>query len=79
MKRVLVLLAAAAFTMSCEKEEELACNCGTIANDGIENGCYWLEIRNFCSGNKKTFCVDQDVWMDAPVGTDFCITNSGSW
>ena len=79
MKRVLVLLAAAAFTMSCEKEEELACNCGTIANDGIENRCYWLEIRNHCSGNKKTFCVDQDLWMDAYVGTDFCITNTTSW
>ena len=71
MKRVLVLLAAAAITMSCEKEEELACNCGTIANDGIDNECYWLEIRNFCSGNKKTFCVDETVWIDAPSWNRF--------
>ena len=79
MKRVLVLLATAAITMSCEKEEKLECNCGTIANDGIENNCHWLEIRNFCSGNKKKFCVDQDIWMDAYVGSDFCITNTTSW
>jgi|GEM_PF-1274801 hypothetical protein len=55
------------------------CNCGTVANDGIDNDCYWLELRNNCSDNKKTFCVDQDKWMDAHPGTQFCITNSGSW
>lgn len=79
MKRVLVLLALAALMMSCEKDEVLDCNCGTIANDGIDDGCYWLEIRNHCSGNKKKFCVDQDVWFSAYVGTDFCITNTGGW
>ena len=55
------------------------CNCGTIANDGIDNGCYWLEIRNNCSGNKKTFCFDQDIWMDAYVGDNFCVYNETEW
>ena len=77
MKRVLVLLAAAAITMSCEKEQ--ACNCGTVTDDGIDNGCYWLTVRNSCSGNKTTLCFDRDVWFDANVGEDFCITNLPSW
>jgi len=72
------------FITSCEKEEiekeEIKpCNCGTIANDGIDNGCYWLEIRNDCSGNKKKFCFDQDVWMNAYVGTNLCVANEPQW
>jgi hypothetical protein len=55
------------------------CNCGTIANDGISGSCFWLEIRNECSGNKKKFCIDQDVWITAHPGNDFCITNSNGW
>lgn len=68
--------------MSCEKETvrpTSACNCGTIANDGIDGNCYWIEIRNNCSKNKKKFCIDQDIWMDAHVGTNFCITNIDKW
>lgn len=64
----------------CKKEETEPCNCGTIANDGIDlNGCHWLEIRNACSGNKKKFCFDADVWMDANVGENFCVTNEQQW
>mgnify|MGYP001495169805 CR=1 FL=1 len=55
------------------------CNCGTIANDGIDGDCYWLEIRNSCSGNKKIFCFDQDIWMDAYVGENFCVTGETQW
>lgn len=65
--------------VSCNKEENKPCNCGTVANDGIDGSCYWLEIRNDCSGNKKTFCFDQDVWMTAYVGSNFCVTNQGQW
>ena len=64
---------------SCKKEEQEKCNCGVIANDGIDNECYWLEIRNDCSGNKKKFCFDQDAWMNAAVGSDFCVTNETGW
>ncbi len=60
------------------------CNCGTIANDGIDtnpdgSSCYWLEIRSECSGNKKKFCFDQDVWMNNYVGSNFCVTNQPGW
>ena len=79
MKRVILILAVA--LTSCNKDE--TCNCGTITKDGADfsNGssCYWLEIRNSCSDNKKTFCFDQDVWMDANVGENFCVYNEKSW
>lgn len=66
---------------SCKKE---TCNCGEITNDEITydvngNSCYSLTIRNTCSGNLKTWCFDYDVWFDANVGEDFCVTNENSW
>jgi hypothetical protein len=78
-KRILFAMAVAVMTasQSCKKDEP--CNCGTIANDGIDGTCYWLEIRNDCSGNKKKFCFDQDVWMNNHVGDNFCVTNQGEW
>lgn len=69
--------------ISCSKVENPTpapapkqCNCGVIANDGIDNNptCYWLEVRNECSGNKKKFCFDQDIWLNSAVGTRICIT-----
>lgn len=81
MKKVIIILAMFAL-LGCGTESTSprgGCNCGTVANDGIDNGCYWLELRNSCSGNKKKFCVDQDKWMDAHIGTEFCITNTSSW
>lgn len=55
------------------------CTCGIIANDGITDGCHWLEIRNNCSGNKKQFCFDEDVWMNNYVGNEFCVSNVSEW
>lgn len=82
MKKTMFMVCAIAgvlFLASCKKEEQKPCNCGTIANDGIDNGCYWLEIRNDCSGNLKKFCFDQDVWQSNYVGDPFCVTNEPSW
>jgi hypothetical protein len=80
MKKLIMLLMLLSIGLvSCNKEENKPCNCGTVANDGIDGSCYWLEIRNDCSGNKKTFCFDQDVWMTAYVGSNFCVTNQGQW
>ncbi|MFM9423133.1 MAG: hypothetical protein RIR06_1594 [Bacteroidota bacterium] len=78
-KATLLILALAMIlgVSSCTKDEP--CNCGTIANDGIDGSCYWLEIRNECSGNKKKFCFDQDVWMNNYVGDRFCVSNQNSW
>lgn len=67
---------------SCKKEEiqeQKDCKCGVIANDGIDNGCYWLEIRNDCSGNKKKFCFDEDIWMNANPGEKFCVQGVNPW
>jgi hypothetical protein len=89
MKKVFLLLMLASPFLSCEKEEPepeqpqttQQCNCGTIANDGIDSAtnCYWLEIRNECSGNKKRFCFDEDIWMNNYVGDRFCVSNVTSW
>ena len=69
-------------TLTSCKKEDITCNpttCGVIANDGITDGCYWLEIKNDCSGNKKKFCFDENVWMSAYVGTNFCVTGVQPW
>jgi len=78
MKRIMILVILVAL-IGCKKEEE--CNCGTIANDGIDSqtNCYWLEIRNDCTSRKKKFCFDEDVWMTAYVGSNFCVDDVGSW
>lgn len=87
MKKVLLTLTLVIGLLSCKKEEESNssnlngnnCNCGIITSDGIDGNCYWLEIRNNCSGNKKTFCFDYDVWFDGNPGENFCVTNVSSW
>ncbi len=75
-----IIFCTVLFLVSCKKEEE-NCNCGRITNDGVDiaTNCYWIEIENDCSGNRKTFCIDQDKWWDANAGEDFCITNVSSW
>lgn len=79
MKKTMMFIGVMAMVLfSCKKDEE-QCNCGIIANDGIDNGCYWLEIRNDCSGNKKKFCFDEDVWTNNYVGDPFCVTNEPGW
>jgi len=74
---MMLLLVLAITIQSCKKDEP--CNCGTITDDGFEDNCYWLEIRNDCSENIKRFCFDQDVWMNNHVGDNFCVTNQGEW
>jgi hypothetical protein len=55
MKKVVLVLGMITMALSsCKKEEITPTNsnetctssCGTIINDGIDNGCYWLEIQN---------------------------------
>ena len=82
MKRVFLALAllVSIGIASCEKGEvaqqtQQDCHCGEITNDGIDNGCYWLQIRNDCSDNYKTFCFAYSDWLTGYVGTDFCVLN----
>jgi hypothetical protein len=82
MKKLILCVALMIATLTSCKKEDITCNpttCGVIANDGITDGCYWLEIENDCSGNKKKFCFDQSVWMSAYVGTNFCVTGVQPW
>ena len=78
--KLTLLTLVSVLLFSCEKED---CNCGVVANDGIEQTshqpCYWIEIRNHCSGNKKRFCFDQDFWMQAHIGTNFCVSGETQW
>ena len=84
MKKVIVFgLASVLMLTSCSKEKE-NCNCGVITDDGITYNndgsyCYWLEVRNNCSDRKKQFCFDYDIWFNANIGEDFCVTNEISW
>ena len=88
MKKVKLMMMALVMSLafvSCKKEEVKpsepapVCNCGIITSDGIDGNCYWLEIRNNCSNNKKTFCFDYDVWLDGNLGEEFCVSNVTSW
>ena len=83
MKKVILVLGMITIALSsCKKEAELcSSNCGTVVNDGINSAenCYWLEIQNECTGNKKVFCFDQNTWFNSHVGDSFCVTNEPSW
>ena len=81
MKKLILALTLVAF-LGCNEDTpnpNKDCNCGTVANDGIDGECYWLEIRNNCTDNKKTFCFDQDIWMDAHIGSNFCVADEPQW
>ena len=88
MKKLLIVFLISIMSIGCKKEEELTpnnpppqCKCGVITDDGInsQTNCYWLEIQSDCSGNKKSFCFSQNVWMSSYVGTRFCVTNEPGW
>jgi len=80
MKKSILILSVLFFAfISCKKEELCTSNCGKITNDGIDGSCYWLEIQNECTNNKKTFCFDQSTWMSNYVGNNFCVTNEQGW
>jgi hypothetical protein len=75
-----VILTASLLTiliLSCEKQNTEPCNCGLIVSDNAND--YSVDIRNSCSGNTKRFYLTQGDWMNAFVGDNYCITNSGQW
>jgi hypothetical protein len=76
---LLILSAASCKKDNPEPSSTKECNCGIVTNDGIDGTCYWLEIKNHCSGNKKVWCFDQATWTSAPVGSNFCVTNVTEW
>jgi hypothetical protein len=74
--RGLILFTMIVLVSSCEKQD---CNCGVITDDQIIGGEYTLSIRNDCTNNVETFIFSYDVWFNAYVGEDFCVTNVESW
>lgn len=74
MKKIIFGLLIILFA-SCKKDE--VCNCGLVTSDDVTN--YSVVIRNQCTGNSKRFFLTQGDWMNAFVGSNYCITNSGSW
>ena len=62
--------------LSCEKEK-VECNCGLVLSDNVND--YSVVIRNDCSKNEKRFYLQPGDWMNAQVGSNYCITNISSW
>ena len=79
MKKIVLAIAVVALLGSCKKKEkdEGPCNCGIVQSDNVQD--YSVVIKNECSGNNKTFVLSPSDWMDAHVGSNYCITNSGKW
>ena len=77
MKKVILGLAIILSIASCKKEDAKVCNCGLVVSDDVTN--YSVVIRNDCSNNQKTFTLQPGDWMNAYVGSNYCITNVTSW
>lgn len=80
MKKILLILALA-FT-GCQKETPQPpanCTCGIVMNEGIENDCYFVDVKNDCSGNVKRFCLNSNDWMNFHVNDPICMSNENAW
>ena len=77
MKKVIYGLAIILSIASCKKEDAKQCNCGLVVSDDASN--YSVVIRNNCSNNQQTFILQPGDWMNAYVGSNYCITNVSSW
>ena len=75
MKKTLFLATLVVMFASCKKDEP--CNCGLVVSDNVSD--YSVVIRNNCSGNEKKFVLQAGDWINAHVGSDYCITNVSSW
>jgi hypothetical protein len=78
MKKIIMSIAIVALISSCKKkEDEGPCNCGIVQSDNVAD--YSVVIKNECSNSNKTFTLSAGDWMNAHVGSRYCITNSGKW
>lgn len=73
----LIMLMALPLLFACSAENALNCNCGLIVRDDVRN--YSVVIRNSCSGNEQLFYLQPGDWINAHVGSDYCITNATNW
>ncbi len=78
MKKLILFIAICVSLMSCTKEQlGFKCNCGKVLSDDVST--YSVVIRNNCSNNEKRFYLQPGDWMDAFVGSEYCITNVDRW
>lgn len=77
MKKTILVLMTATIFASCKKENPTKCTCGRITDDRVSD--YSIVIRNSCSGNEKRFILAPGDWVNAHVGSDYCITNTTPW
>jgi hypothetical protein len=77
MKKLIIGLAIILSITSCQKDPAKMCNCGLVLSDNAFD--YSVVIKNNCSGNSKRFYLQAGDWMNAFVGSDYCITNVTGW
>ena len=77
MKKLLLLSSLTILLFSCAGNDDEDCNCGRVLSDNVED--YSVVIRSDCSGNEKRFTLAPGDWINAFVGSDYCITNSEGW
>jgi hypothetical protein len=79
MKKLTLIFCLLIGILACKKEEikKENCNCGRILSDDVTN--YSIKVRNNCTGNEKTFILQEGDWMNAYVGSDICLTNEPTW
>lgn len=70
------IIAILLLIVGCQKEK-VQCNCGLVLSDNAAD--YSVVIRNDCSKNEKRFYLQPGDWMNAQVGSDYCITNVDNW
>lgn len=68
MKKIVMSIAIVALISSCKKKE--------VKETSMD---YSVVIKNECTDNNKTFTLSSADWMNAHVGSRYCITNSGKW
>lgn len=89
MKTFLVIIAmwTAFFVYACNGDEpqgygeEEYCNCGMVREDSVitASQTYLLIVENECSGNEKTFIVDQLIYSAYYKGDRICINDQSPW
>jgi hypothetical protein len=80
MKKIIFLVALLTLGVSCKKDNPKpneVCNCGLVQSDDVTD--YSVVIQNSCSGNNKKFYLQEGDWMNAHIGSNYCITNVTSW
>lgn len=76
MKKVIMLMAMP-LLFACSADDSTDCNCGLVVSDNVKD--YSVVIRNKCSGVEQKFYLQAGDWINAFVGSDYCITNVSNW